>query len=561
MSEDSAKTDEQKLASESKPEEEKVSVEKPNNNEKKPKTERKRVRRGNKKRLFIFGAIALAIIGIIIAIICIINSNKEISIFKTDAFFIPENDKADARYALFKNNGDKLTDFEFRSVSSFVDGYAMVKNTEEQYGIIDHNGNMTVEFGKYDSIFPHVGIYEVKNGETETLILGNGNELAKDYDSYTYSSGAPYAAVKFADNHYKLFNAFGNTIAEFDSEDIPRFSDDTGETVSAVIYKGGMYILNNKNCKDATAVKTDTAYSIDEATEDGKTVVFLENKTKGSRKRAIYANSKFTEFGDKCSDIELYDNFPNKERFYLTCTTDKKELLIRNNEITDINISAQGGTYAVYDENHYVKYDSKGKKAIFFVDGQEKASVETGTNRPIAVFKGYLVRNNKDNFVALYDLDGTKIFTLSDTISGEINGVDKNDKIIVRDAGLEGNQKYYIVNKNGDTISDKYSTITVRGEYYSAHNYKDGTAALLDKDCKTIVSGDYIAFDYYDDEKVILGKKNNLEYDLIDADNKNVKASIKGAVSYYRAGYLRAYNDGKTSFYTTEGRLIHEYSK
>ena len=53
--------------------------------------------------------------------------------------------------ALFNEDGKKLTDFIFTSTSDFVNGTALVKK-DDAYGIINANGKMTVDFGKYNYI-------------------------------------------------------------------------------------------------------------------------------------------------------------------------------------------------------------------------------------------------------------------------------------------------------------------------------------------------------------------------------------------------------------------------
>ena len=145
-----------------------------------------------------------------------------------------------------------------------------------------------------------------------------------------------------------------------------------------------------------------------------------------------------------------------------------------------------------------------------------------------------------------------------------MTGIDKNGNIVVRNGKEDTDKRYYVATRDGKELSGRYSSIVAHGEYYSAYKRSDdtGTGELLDKNGKVIVSGEYNEFAYYDDDSIILGKKGSYSdrsYDLINVKDKKVIVNIKGTVSYVKAGYIRAVDGEKTSYYTRDGKLIYEF--
>lgn len=521
--------------------------------------------RNNKKLFIIIGAAAAAAIAVVVILI-IINSfsGGKVDIFTANAFFVSDKANGDTKYALFKKDGSKLTDFNFTQVGTFVNGYAYVRNTDGKDGIIRDDGSMSVDFGAYDGLTSHMGIYGATKGDKEILILGNGDELASDYVSYDYASNSPYVVVKTEENKYDLYNALGKRLASFESSEAPSITEDEPETASAVSYKGGLIILSNSNFMPVTTIDgLDAIYDVDEATEDGSIITFYEhnNHYANDAKRAIYNKDSFAEL-DGCSDLDLHDNFTDEKRIYVTCESDGKDKLVRKNAVTDMEVNSYGGGYAVYDEDHYARYDQENKKSEIYVNGDKKTTLDSNYRITVSA-RGYQINDFKAKTVTLYDLDGNEVIKLNDAAtSSELFGVDANDHVVVRDSKKDNTERYVIVKKNGEEISGRYYSITLHGEYYVASNRTNNTMDLLDKDGKVIVSGEYGEYVFNEDNKYILGRKgdsNNRQYDVIDVEGKSVKATMDGTVTYYKAGYYRTTSDNKTRFYTLDGKLVHEY--
>lgn len=512
----------------------------------------------------IIAAAAVVLVGIVVLVICLINAGKdtEKTVYDTDAFFIRETSSSSSLYALFKKDGSRKTDFVFSSVGNFVNDHALVRNAENKYGVVDHDGNMSIDFGTFDDIDTRGGLYEVRVDDKRALVNANGDEVFSGYEEYVDSYDMPYVAIKSGEKEYKLFNAFGNEILSFESEASPKFTSYDKKLAGSMRYDGHTVLLNNKTLKVAKNIESETSYTLNSASRDLKSFIFSESGKYSDGAWAVYNNDKFTELGDKCKSVSLVDESRNdSDRKYLTCRTDKNLFLIRNGEVSDIDVSYGSNNYVAFDENHYASFDSKDSKITVYVDGKEKTKID-GNYAPTVSNNSYFVRDTKNKRIAIYDLEGNQVYELKDVTYGELSGVDKNGNIIVNDPSQSNsNERYYIVNKNGDQISSKYSSVARHGAYYSAFDYTNKKGELLDKDGKAIASGEYKSFDYYKDEKMILGRKENNQFDLIDAEGRRVLGSYEGRASVNTNGYFMISGDDKNVYYTFDGKEIYQQKK
>ncbi len=515
-------------------------------------------RKSKKKLIILIAAAAALVVGGVVALIILLNLNKSgegDTVFDTDAFFIRENRDSSGKYALFKNDGSRLTDFNFTSTGTFINGYATVRNEEDQFGIIDHTGKMTVEFGTYERIYELGGLFEVKSGDNAKIIKGNGEDVAEGYVDYKRNYDAPYVAIETAGNQYKLYNAYGDSIAEFESKTKPTFETRDKRVATSVAFDGMLMLLNNKTLKVAASIGTDVRYILSDVSANEK-VFTLSKEEYSDRTMAYVIDGSLYELDRKCSTITINDDESNKDRYYLSCKNDDGTFLIRNNKITDIPVSDYSNRYIIYDENHYGHYDSKEAKFQIFVNGEEKKTVNAGYT-PSITRSGYSIRDYKDKMIALYNTDGEIVYKLDGITYGDLYGVDENGNIIVRDPReSKSDDRHYLVDKDGNIVSGKFASISRRGKYYSAYRYDTKKAYLLGSDGKIIVEGDYNSFDFYKKNTVVFGRKDS-QYDLIDIDGKSVKVSENGSISFNESGYFTITTDDEVKYYTHSGNLFY----
>lgn len=133
----------------------------------------------SKRGLFIGLAIgAVALVGGMVGIIVGLNqtdpTNPKANLTYSKAFFVSN----DGKYTLWNNEGKRLTEDEYSYKSDFIGGHAYAKKGD-QVGVIDENGQATIEFGKFSSISQKGGLFLAQDGNTKTyyFLTGAGKEL------------------------------------------------------------------------------------------------------------------------------------------------------------------------------------------------------------------------------------------------------------------------------------------------------------------------------------------------------------------------------------------------
>ena len=441
-----------------------------------------------------------------------------------------------------------------------MNGYALVRNADNQYGVINQDGDMTVDFGQHEDLETRGGLYEATDGTDRTIIKGNGDVVVANYINAIEATGAPYVTVETESQKYAVYNATGSKIMDFNSATRPAFNTYNKKMTTSMSYDGHIAIFNNKTLKKIKDQETNAVYRLSATSEDMKTIVLrgtIDSKTVW----AVLKDGKFKEYGEDCTSITLVDNTNSTSDYkYMTCSRSDGVYLMRGLDVSDINLREDNNHAVVFDEKHYARYDSKEGKAKIYVDNSEKLSVDSDA-LPVVRNKGYYVVDGKNKYSALYDLDGNKLYELG-TARGSLNGLDNNERIIVNDPTVSNINEYYsLVNKDGKTISKKYSSIARNGEYYSALDNVNKTADLLDKDGNVIVSGNYTAFKFYRDGKLIFGQIANDKYDLIDTKDKSVKRSLEGQLSVGKDDYFSIKTDSETVFYTIKGKDFYHQGK
>ena len=84
---------------------------------------------------------------------------------------------------------------------------------------------------------------------------------------------------------------------------------------------------------------------------------------------------------------------------------------------------------------------------------------------------------------------------------------------------------------------------------------------MLNKNGEVLISGEYKSIDFYKDEKIIMGKKEDGKIDLLDAGGKRVASTYEGRVSVGTANYFIIVADDKNIYYTLDGGEIYQQNK
>ena len=90
---------------------------------------------------------------------------------------------------------------------------------------------------------------------------------------------------------------------------------------------------------------------------------------------------------------------------------------------------------------------------------------------------------------------------------------------------------------------------------------EDGTSDLFNKKAEFVASGDYDYCSYYEMARVAFCSTHTDRRDIVDLDDKKVKASLTGeSINYVRYGYIVVMDPDKISYYTIDGKLFHEFA-
>ena len=467
------------------------------------------------------------------------------------AFFIREGSK----YALFNEDGKKLTDFEFTSAGSFVNGTALVRN-EIGSGVIDENGKMVIDFGKYKYIYQEAGLYKVTDEErNEYLLNSKGKKITdmKNKTITTYIGEGKFSILYDKDsNEYQVLNTDGDTLAKFKkgSEDKP--STNTVKNFLSVYGGGKNYIIDLISGKQVLDFEADSHYCVNNASDDGKIITL--NSCVGSFQRQEKTTYKFIKDGklydlsDKCDSVGYINN-------NLTCTKDNKKYLLDSNLNVGINID--GVSYA--DSEHF----AKAKQGSFNgIDFYEKDNVVKNVECRVMHDYGY----SKSGLYILSTYYSTKCNTQSGTsefynVKGE-NVFNKSfasaqkfdDNNLARVS--EDRKNYYLIDAKGNKVTDEYDNIFARYDLYSVT--KNNLVGLLDSTGKLIIEPKYKSVDIYKEQgvKYIKLTSEDGKYTIYNTDTKKEIITFDSNPTL-STNYMMVTKDGKKAYYTYSGKLFY----
>ena len=378
------------------------------------------------KKLIIIGAVAVAGIACLVIVISAIANHKDYgpgsngkngSFFDAKAVFAPF-DENKTKYALVRDG--KIGDYEYSYTSVFIDGYALVKKNGEN-GIIDEAGNITVDFGEYDSLVEYGGLYGATKDNHNVLIDGQGRVIReygdefKDYGEIEVSTRAALTIFPEGDKKYSIYSPRGERLAGFESNDKPTISSTNlinTESTTAVVYSGGIYIYDDAG-KEMQHIERNVAkkYLVIDSSKDRSVIVLSTkpgkvNKSEKNdskyrilydvlhdeRQNAAIVNGGLNEYDNsRCTNIIYETSYGGGEGGYLAC-------LFENERVMPLG---GGDIRSVEQYQHFI--DNQGKLTDYLISLE---SLATGSNIYPLTSDNYIVKENGGNY-ALY-ADGKK---------------------------------------------------------------------------------------------------------------------------------------------------------
>ena len=474
---------------------------------------------------------------------------KEIDRSATNAFFIKNEDN---KYALFNEDGKKLTDFEFTNVGDFLGGTTIVRK-DDQYGVINDSGKMVINFGEYKSISQSAGLFKATDEDRNEYLLSRSNKKIadlKDASVKTFIGVNEYSILKDEKKYY-LLDFDGKKVLEFDKVEKEEDSPSTSHLKNfvSVYYEGKVYVVNLKNGKEVTNFDSKGNFCINTVEKDGKIIILNSCGgifgSAGDDYRVIKDN-KYYDLSDKCEKIGYSDEelicISGSERKILN---DKMELGL------DINSAEykQKDGYAKDSNNDVIFYDKNGSE-ITTVKCRDLDSNGKKT-------EGLYILNTHFNKTCgtdfgtyeYYNEKGEKMF---DKTFSSAKAFDSNKLAQVS----EEKGKVYLIDLKGKKVSEDYSQIMKSDDFYTVTS--DSKKGILGKDGKEIVVGEYKNVTINKTSKDFLAtlETEDGKYVVYNLSSKKEVMNSSDKVNVQKH-YITVTVNGKVEYYTFAGKKFY----
>ena len=480
--------------------------------------------------------------------------SNDFDINYSTSFFIEDSNE---KYALFNEDGKKLTNFIFTSTSDFVNGTALVKK-DDAYGIINANGKMTVDFGKYNYITEAAGMYKVHGEGHYYLINGEGKVLydLKDMVLDTFIGADTYSILEDKKNKvYRVLNYEGKAMVSFpiDSnvEDEPLPIEEDGYI--SVFYNNKNYILNPMTGKEIVSFDSNMQYCVNNVEEDGKIITMNSCvplfQSQDKKYYKFIKDGKLYDLTDKCE--EVYYSEEN-----LVCENDSKTYLLDSN--LNVGIDTTGKAYI--DNNTYAMAKSGSFNVVDFYDnGSVVKNVECRILKVTGYMKNGLIIlgtyhsrscGTESGTYEYYKSNGEKVFGKSFKRAEEF---DENGLAKVS----EDKENYYLIDTKGKKISQDYSAISLNSDYYVVT--KNDLKGIIDKKGNVILDCNY--------KNIEITEINNKKYaKLTTSDSKYIVYNIEkksevmtlDSSPLLSTNYIIVSTDENDQYYTYNGKMFYE---
>ncbi len=498
----------------------------------------------SKRGLFIGLAIgAVALVGGMVGIIVGLNqtdpTNPKANLTYSKAFFVGN----DGKYTLWNNEGKRLTEDEYSYKSDFIGGHAYAKKGD-QVGVIDENGQATIEFGKFGSISQKGGLFLAQDGNTKTyyFLTGAGKELlhGEQIDVYYYNLSSAFAVAKL-DGKLYLYNYAGKLLYETDVVDGAKdVKFDNSYDFGAFYYNDKNIIFDARN-GEILATIDGPRYTFEEISTNREKVL-LENYNESGKYKLI-AGGKIYDLDETkyysftaLNDLVGYDNF--------------SEIALLND---DYKVARRVSTYlALKDYNNFATANDNGDVEIY-QNGQVIKTFTDDADITSGILYEDLYGISNGGSYKFYHLDGSVAINHD---YKEIKTLfDEHHHAVVSDEVNE----YYLIDNNGNRIGEGTARqISVKGGGYEFRNI-DSKYAIGNKSGERITDYKYNSTYYRSaavDRNIWTGRNDVESYDVIDADKKKVILENVNVQSFYADYFTVKNSEGKTEYYTYDGVLF-----
>ena len=515
--------------------------------------------KNNKKIIFIFVLIIVVIIVIFIVFSLLklknnFENNSNDNVIEEDfsgvdsdydedkytsstSFFFQNDDKT---YTLYDENGNKLSNENFKYVSGFINGVSTVETEDKKSGLIKDDGTMLIDYEKNVKVsnigaFFKVDYEDSNDYSTYTKIYDSNGKVIKEgeqiFGRNLVSDYHRVSMISDLDNHY-IYNYNGELVATIPAiEEYSEIRANTnGSSYLLIYYNNKSYIINTNS---KLLFTLDNEFYISDVSEDGSRFLLLPyNEYSGNTNKFHY---KLVKNG------KIISEFETDEALYF-----KGNILKGDYQLYDENGNIMN-TGIYFDENNYVLKNEKNKYDLY-ENGILKTTLNCNyTNFNIAK-KGFYIMENCDNQIGktFYNLDGSKLNDIEFKSAREFD--DYGLAIVSYD-----NENYFLINTKGEKISNEYDEIELVYRYQvltvsTDHNEdvyiatKDNEKILLNTDGKELISGDEIKINY----KFAIVQRDG-KYEIFNIE-KNKSITVLDFKPTIYQNYFTYEDNGKTLY-------------
>ena len=459
-----------------------------------------------KKTSIVFPVIAFIFVSILGMYLFVNNSKAD----TVNLIRIEENNK----FGYIDNDGTIITRCKYISGSEYYKGYAIVKNNNNLYGVLDGKGVLEVPFGNYY----YIGLFGNKyiaskitnNGLKQALLDSKLNEVTKfKYDTISYARNGMYLFIR--DDTMGILNKEGKEIYTFKVDEI----DDKNIDIEI------SNVTENLPLEERYAkVKVN----------DSSTIINL------STGKEVYSYT--------LSDINVLDN----NVFYINSKDDET-----NNTyivIHDSEVKYKTNKYKrvkVEDYNSNIALGINSDTSIDYINLLTQKVINSNENNNyyysdgVVLEKSHDFNSNKDiyNIISSRKIEGT---------FRDYRPVDNLFKNNYLDIELHDG-KYNYVNKTGNLVNDKsYDSVSSYDNNGYAIVSNDDKYGVIDKDGKEVIPLAYAKIEFLEEDfssflsksynkELFLYKDENNNYGVINSKNKIIVEAAYDKIEYISDKY------------------------
>lgn len=471
---------------------------------------------------------------------------------------IEENSKT----GYIDNSGEVIVKPKYLYGTDFYKGYAIVKNYNSLYGIIDGKGKNKIAFGNIFSATLYGNRYAVSKFTNEGLKMGlmtsNLEELTRfKYDNITYSKSGVFIFTR--DETMGIMNNDGKEIYTYKvdeiddrniSVEVSNLTDDsTSDVYAKVKINSSSTIINTKTGNEVYK------YTLDEINVLDNNVFYIKNKT-GNNKYFVIKNDKivFETTDYKRIRIESLDSN------IAICIKDNAQIDYVNLLDKSI-INADDGKDYTYSDGVVLikKYDFNLKKEVYTIYTPNKelgtfSDIKTVDNKFQNDFMKIKTQNDKYGFI---NKNGNVVTKKE---YEEVSDYNKNGFAIVSNDNLYG-----VINEKGkevvqlkydeiiflnDTLFKNIKKLTKKELFIFKEKDRYG---IIDSDGKELIKPIYDSFDIITTKYPIIKGKYNGENVIINLETfKDLSIKSPKKIQVYE-NYIISNN----SYYNYNGEMIY----